>query len=98
MAERKLRSVAPGEAEATKPKTVAQAAAYGTDLEMLVALRARIAKSIDDASTPARDLAALSRRLTDIARDIKTLQSEDGHDDISDATRIPDEAFDAATV
>jgi hypothetical protein len=98
MAERKLRAVAPGEVKAAAPKTVAQAAASGTDLEMLVALRARIAKSIDDAGTPARDLAALSRRLTDIAREIKTLELEVGGDDISEATRLPDEAFDASSV
>lgn len=97
MAERKLRAVAPGESKA-KPKTVAQAADSGTDLEMLIALRARIAKTIDDASTPARDLAALSRRLTDIAREIKALKSEHGGDDLGAAAETPDAAFDAASV
>lgn len=39
----------------------------------LVALRVRIATAIDDEKTPARDLAALTRRQIDISKEIETL-------------------------
>ena len=97
MSERKLRSVAEGDRK-PKAKNVAQATETGTDREALIALRSRIAMAIDDAATPARDLAALSRRLTDIMREIKALESEEGGDDLTDATRLADAAFTASSL
>lgn len=47
------------------PGEVAQAAAAGDKRATLVAMRDRCARAIDDSSTPARDLAALTKRLSD---------------------------------
>ena len=76
MAAKTLRAVAPDEkAPPSKPKTVTQAAADGTTRELLVAMRARIAKAVEDANTPARDLAALTKRLVEVVRDIEAIDA-----------------------
>jgi len=50
-------------------------AEFGTDhLALLKKMRLRISKSVFDDDTPPRDLAALTRRLQDIAREIDTLE------------------------
>lgn len=84
MAARKpaLRSVKPDEAAPAK-KTVAQAAATGDHRELLVAMRERIARAVSDPDCPPRDLAALTRRLQDIAKEIESLDlraKEEGND------------------
>lgn len=91
-----LRAVA--EDETAKPATIAQAAAVGDELAMLLATRARIARTLDDPKCPPRDLAALSRRLVDINGEIKALEAKEGGDDIGDAANVPDEAFDPAAI
>lgn len=58
---------------ATKPKSVSQAAAGGDHRELLVAMRERIANTVSDPSCPPRDLAALTRRLQDIAKEIESI-------------------------
>lgn len=83
MAGRKnLRAV--GQDEKPPPKlTVAQAAATGDHRALLVAMRERIAKTVSDADCPPRDLAALTRRLQDIAKEIEAIDlraKEDGAD------------------
>lgn len=77
------------------PRTVAAAAETGDQRQLLVALRARIASDIDNPNTPARDLAALSRRLLEIAKEIKALDAADEDDDIGQAAAIPDEEWTA---
>jgi hypothetical protein len=74
MAARKapLRAVKAGEG-APKSKTVAEAAQGGDHRELLVAMRERIAKTVSDPDCPPRDLAALTRRLQDIAKEIETI-------------------------
>jgi len=93
-----LRAVKAGEAPASKAKkTVAQAAAEGSHLELLVAMRDRIAKAVSSEDCPPRDLAALTRRLQDVAAEIKALK--DAED--ADADRDEDEggdAFDASAI
>ena len=79
-----------------KVQTVKAAADSGVRRDLLVALRARIARDIDDPSTPPRDLAALSRRLMDIANEIAALDAADEGDDIGDAAATPDEAWNPA--
>lgn len=98
-ARKQLRAVAPDEKppSAKQVKTVTQAADTGTMRDLLVAMRARTAKAVEDPNTPARDLAALTRRLLEIAREIEAIDAaarEEG--DESGAT--PDEAFDASAV
>lgn len=70
-----LRAVKPNEKPVSqqKPKTVAQAAASGSHRELLVAMRERIARTVSDPDCPPRDLAALTRRLQDIAKEIEAI-------------------------
>jgi hypothetical protein len=93
-----LRSVEPNES-APKPaakKTVAQAAATGSHRDLLVAMRERIAKTVSDPDCPPRDLAALTRRLQDIAKEIETIdlrakqssEEDDADDDAWDSSAI----------
>jgi hypothetical protein len=74
---------------------VKSAADSGVQRDLLVALRARIATDIDNPNTPARDLAALSRRLLEIVKDIGALDAETRMDDIGDAAATPDEEWSA---
>jgi hypothetical protein len=69
--------VKPGEVKKAVPLSVHAAADGGKRRELLVALRSRIAKDIDNPNTPARDVAALSRRLLEIAKDLEALDVED---------------------
>jgi hypothetical protein len=80
----------------TRPLTVRAAADSGIRRDLLIALRARIAADIDNQNTPARDLAALSRRLLEIVKDLEALDAEEKVDDIGEAAATPDEEW-AAT-
>jgi hypothetical protein len=75
------------------PMTVKAAAEDGVRRDLLIALRTRIAADIDNSSTPPRDLAALSRRLLEIAREIEALDAETRADDIGEAAATPDEKW-----
>lgn len=97
-----LRAVKPSEG-ATKPrsaapKTVTQAAATGTERELLVAMRTRIASAVEDMDTPARDLAALTKRLFEVVREIKTLDARDAEERATRSGPVADEAFDPAAI
>ncbi len=68
-----------------------KAAAEGNSRRaLLVALRGRIATDIDSPNTPPRDLAALSRRLLEIAKDIEALDAAERQDAVGDAAATPD--------
>ena len=94
----RLRPVAPGErANPQPPKSVTEAADKGTTRELLVAMRARIAKAVEDPNTPARDLAALTKRLVEVVRDIEAIDAREEqeaakHGDVSDGR------FDASAI
>ena len=76
-----LRAVAADEKPApVKPKSILEAAEAGSRLEELQAMRRRIAKSLDDPNTAARDLASLSRRLIEIGRDIDAIRIVEDED------------------
>lgn len=95
MAARKtLRAVTPDEKPAPKrPASILEAAELGSRLEELRAMRRRIAKAMDDVNTPARDLAALSRRQLEIGREIEAIVvAED--EDHSVVVNADDEAWD----
>jgi acyl-CoA hydrolase len=70
-----LRSVPAGAKAPAKASrlTVAQAAETGDHRALLVAMRERIAASVSSADCPPRDLAALTRRLQDVAKEIEAL-------------------------
>lgn len=98
-ARNKLRAVAPDEKPPTsrQVKTVTQAADTGTMRDLLVAMRTRTAKAVEDPNTPARDLAALTRRLLEIAREIESIDAAVREESDENGT-APDEAFDASAV
>lgn len=93
---RVLRSVAPGE-PAPRRKSVADAAQSGDRRELLVAMRDRIAKTISDPDCPPRDLASLTRRLQDIAKEIDLLELS-GSGVGSVVSDAGDESFDPSSV
>jgi hypothetical protein len=100
MAARKsLRAVAVGEkAQPKAPTTVAEASSEGTARQELVALRARIAKAIDDPNIRGADLASLSRRLLEIRKEIDAIDAREEQEATEDAAEVEDGDFDAASV
>lgn len=92
-----LRAVAPDETAEKTPTTILEAAEAGSRLEELRAMRRRIARAMDDPNTPARDLAALSRRQLEIGKEIEAIQMADD-DDHSVIASTNDEALDPAAV
>lgn len=76
MPAKSLRVVAADE-PAPRKHTVTSAAADGSRRDLLVAMRARVATAVEDPNTPARDLAALTRRLMEIAKDIEALDAKE---------------------
>lgn len=72
-AARKLRAVKDGETAPTAPMSVLDATEHGDSRDVMAAMRKRLAASIDDPSTPARDLAALSRRLLEVDKTIREI-------------------------
>ena len=96
MAARKppLRAVAPGETKPAAPKTVAQAAASGDHRSLLVAMRERIAVTVSNPDCPPRDLAALTRRLQDIAKEIEAMDLR-AKEEAQEGAILDDEAWDS---
>lgn len=73
-----LRVTTPGEkAPAEKAKTVAQAAKSGSQRDLLVAMRDRVATTVTARDCPARELASLTKRLYDITKEIEALDARD---------------------
>ena len=95
-----LRAVRPDEPAhaCVKPKSVTEAADSGTTRELLVAMRARIAKAVEDPNTPARDLAALTKRLVEVVRDIEAIDARAEDDRREESADVADGAFDASAV
>ena len=96
---RALRAVSPDDkptAPRKPPPTVADAASSGDHRALLVAMRDRVARAVSDPECPPRDLAALTRRLADIAKEIKALDAAAKQE--ADE-RVPDDAdFDPAAI
>ena len=65
--------------------TISEAVIAGSRLDVLLAMRLHIAKSLDDGASP-RDLAALTKRLSDIDFEVRALQAE--NDPVSEAADI----------
>ncbi len=91
-----LRAVKPGESRTapTKKQSVAQAAATGNHRALLVAMRERIAVAVTNPECPPRDLAALTRRLQEIAKEIEGIDLR-AREEAAHGGEVPDEAFDA---
>lgn len=99
MARKPALSVVTDETPAPKkpPRTITEAASEGTQRELLVTMRTRIAKSLDDPNTLARDLASLSRRLLEISREIDAIDIADLQE-ANESAEVADEALDAASL
>lgn len=65
--------------------------------ELLTAMRERVATALADPNTPARDLAALTRRQMEIAREIASMDAEERQEAAEDA-EAADEDFDASAI
>ena len=93
-----LRAVEPGETAPVRVhRTVSDAAENGTTRELLVAMRTRIAKAVEDPNTPARDLAALTKRLVEVVRDIEAIDAREEQEATRHAAAT-DGVFDASAV
>ena len=93
-----LRAVGPGEvAPSAPPKSITEAAAKGTTRELLAAMRARIATAVEDPNTPARDLAALTKRLVEVVRDIEAIDARDAQEGTK-RSPVGDARFDASAI
>lgn len=110
MTEQRLRAVKAGEKAPVKraprkvtPRSVTAAAASGDLRQMLVALRNRVAKAIDDPKTPAPALAALIRQQMDIAARIQAIDLAAGAGSLTSGPRsaiatTPDEPWDESMI
>jgi hypothetical protein len=93
---KRLRVVAPAEtAEKPRRLTVTQAAAEGTHRELLAAVQSRIASAVASPSCNPVALAALSRQLVLISKELSVIAARDG-DEVGEAAAVPDEAWDGA--
>lgn len=92
-----LRVVAAGEQPVVK-MTITEAADAGELRALLVAMRSRVATAVQNPETPARDLAALTKRLMEIAHEIKALDAEDEEAGGGGAHGSVDTSFDASAV
>jgi hypothetical protein len=98
-----LRAVSPNEKaprKPAKPKNVAAAAKSGSQRDLLVAMRDRIATAVTNPDCPPRDLASLSRRLQDIAKEIESIDAREKEEREADEARKNivsdgDDVFDA---
>jgi hypothetical protein len=95
---RTLRSVSADEKPLppAKPKTVTEAAKSGTTRELLSATRDRIAVAVEDPNTPARDLAALSKRLMETVREIEAIDART--EESESHAHVEDGKFDSAAI
>jgi hypothetical protein len=91
----KLRAVTLGETAPRRKKTltVVQAATRGTYEELLAALRLRVATAIEDPNAHLRDLAALSRQLLEISKELQATNAADEDDQIGQAAATADEPW-----
>lgn len=98
MARKALRVVSAGEKPAPARKlSVAQAATGGSHRDLLVAMRDRIAVTVSDPDCPPRDLAALTRRLQDIAKEIDAIDQRATDEGEVDDGEV-DTTFDASAL
>lgn len=90
-----LRSVSGG----VRSLSVSEAAESGSDRELLVAMRSRIAVAVADPDTPPRDLAALTKRLSEVVREIAALDLREAEAAVAaGGGLVADERFDAKAI
>ena len=94
MTAKRLRSVAADEPAPRRKLTVSEAAASGSYRDLLVATRDRIARAIDSSACMPRDLAALTRRLGDIGKELAQIAAQEA-EEAGGAADTPDEEWSA---
>lgn len=78
---------------------VADAAMRGTHRQLLVALRNRVATQVADTDCPARDLAALTRRLQEIAKEIEAIDAREQQEREAESSEAAqDQPFDPEAI
>jgi hypothetical protein len=92
----KLRAVGPDDQAPVPPRklSITQAAESGTVREQLVALRTRIATTVESLDCPPRELAALSTRLIQITKEIEAIDAR-ALEESDGAASTPDEKWQA---
>ena len=80
----------------TERMSVSAAAEGGSTRDLLVAMRFRIAEAVGDPDTPARDLAALTKRLVEVVRDIEAIDART--EEAESHATVEDGKFDASAV
>ncbi len=78
--------------------TVDVAARDGSDLELLMAMRDRVADQVADVTCPPRDLAALTRRREEIRKQIAAERARIAEEVDGVAATVQDGAFDASAI
>ena len=98
MANPPLRAVGADErASGPRSMTVDVAAKDGTDLELLMSMRDRVAAAVANPNCPPRDLAALTRRLEEIRKQIAAEKAK-VEEEAKDALSTPDAEWDAEAI
>ena len=95
MTARKLHVVADDEKPVPKRKraaSVADAVENGGQREQLVAMRSRIARAVDEPNIRGADLAALSRRLLEVVREIEAIDAREA-EDAAESAATADESW-----
>ena len=91
-----LRAVKPGEKPPRKRKlTLTQAARSDDHRDLLAALRDRISGTIENPNCPPVAMAALSRQLVLISRELEAADTVAGEDPVTTAAATPDEGWTA---
>lgn len=73
--------------------SVLQAVTEGSSKQVLVAMRARLAVAFDSPETPARDLAAMARRMTDLDDRIRAIELAEKEQAVEQDADTEDEAW-----
>lgn len=89
----------PADEPPSKPRTltVDVAAREGTDLEFLMAMRDRVADQVASPTCPPRELAALTRRLEELRKEIAAERAR-LREEALDAEHVADEAWDSEAI
>ena len=102
MAPRKtvLRAVTRADSPAKQPAqmSITEAAEDGDQRELLIAMRRRVATTVEDPNCPPRDLAALTRRLQEIGREIDAIDVKMKQEAAEDGSSTPDEEWNAEAI
>lgn len=92
-----LRAVQPHERAVSNPVTIEQAADRDDELWQLRLTRRVIARKLDDPNCAARDMAALSKRLMELGKEIAAIEAR-AVEDSGSHVEVTDGEFDASAV